>query len=166
MVGEWDRVSDSVQPVHSWNDSQITDGRRALANASAMAGAMLAGSAINDAVMEQNFKNARRLTPWLCSTSPKVDLFAIESPPLLLVVAVEDRRGLLQWGSRTVNVAAHASCVVPSLRVRSIGLLAFCYDSRGMSKAADLRAALSETALKTEHKTRSGAVHFIVSTLL
>jgi hypothetical protein len=133
-VGEWDRVRDSVQPVHSWNDSQITDGRRALANASAMAGAMLAGSAINDAVMEQNFKNARRLTPWLCSTSPKVDAFAIEGPPLLVVIGFAGRSCLLQWGSRTASVTPRASCVLPSLRGRSFELPAFCDNSSGMSK--------------------------------
>ena len=39
------RVSDSVQPVHSWNESQITDCRRAFASPSAMAPAAEGGSA-------------------------------------------------------------------------------------------------------------------------
>ena len=33
---EDERVSDSVQPVHSWKDSQMTDGRRACSSACAM----------------------------------------------------------------------------------------------------------------------------------
>jgi hypothetical protein len=44
------RVNDSVQPVHSWNDSQITDCRRALANPWAMAVAAVGGKAIIEAV--------------------------------------------------------------------------------------------------------------------
>jgi hypothetical protein len=40
MVGEWERVMDSVQPVHSWNGSQITEGRLVAAGAAAIASAM------------------------------------------------------------------------------------------------------------------------------
>ena len=45
-VGVCERVSDSVQPVHSWNDSQITEGRLAFSRALAIAGTMDGGSAI------------------------------------------------------------------------------------------------------------------------
>jgi hypothetical protein len=65
-------VSDSVQPVHSWNDSQITDGRLALSSAFAIAGTMVGGSAIIDAVAAQNFRKLRRETPCLRSISPSV----------------------------------------------------------------------------------------------
>ena len=71
-VGECERVSDSVQPVHSWNDNQITEGRRAFSSAAAMAGTMLGGNAISEAVAAQNFRNPRRVTPWRRSSSPKV----------------------------------------------------------------------------------------------
>ncbi len=46
IVGLNERVSDSVQPVHSWNDSQMTDCRRAFASASAIAREAIGGSAI------------------------------------------------------------------------------------------------------------------------
>ena len=48
-VGLCERVNDSVQPVHSWKDSQITDCRLALARPSAMAVAAEGGSAIIEA---------------------------------------------------------------------------------------------------------------------
>ena len=62
-VGDAERVSDSVQPVHSWNDSQITDGRRACSSALAILGTRAGGSASNEAVAEQYFRNPRRDTP-------------------------------------------------------------------------------------------------------
>ena len=74
-VGEYERVSDSVQPVHSWNDSQITDGRLALISASAIAVAVPGGSAISDAIAVQNFRNARRLTPCCARRSPRSFVF-------------------------------------------------------------------------------------------
>ena len=69
-VGEKERVRDSVQPVHSWKDSQITDGRLALTSASAIAVAVPGGSAIRDAIAVQNFRNARRLMPCCARRSP------------------------------------------------------------------------------------------------
>ncbi len=62
-VGEDDRVSDSVQPVHSWNDSQMTEGRRACSSACAMRGTIAGGSASSDAVAAQYFMKPRRETP-------------------------------------------------------------------------------------------------------
>ena len=54
---------DSVQPVHSWNESQITDCRRALEIASAIALAIEGGKA-SIAVREvQNWRNSRRVMP-------------------------------------------------------------------------------------------------------
>ncbi len=50
MEGPSARVMDSVQPVHSWNDSQITDCLRAAARPSAMAVAADGGSAMRLAV--------------------------------------------------------------------------------------------------------------------
>jgi hypothetical protein len=58
--------------VHSWNDSQITDGRRAFSRDAAIAGTMLGGSAIIEAVAAQNFMNPRRDTPCRRRLSPKV----------------------------------------------------------------------------------------------
>jgi hypothetical protein len=61
-----------VQPVHSWNDNQMTDGRRAVANASATCEIADGGIAISDAVAEQNLRKPRRDTPCACKYSPKV----------------------------------------------------------------------------------------------
>ena len=58
-VGAWLRVSDSVQPVHSWKDIQITDGRFACSSDLAIAGTIVGGSAIREAVAEQNFRKPR-----------------------------------------------------------------------------------------------------------
>jgi cell division FtsZ-interacting protein ZapD len=73
MVGECDRVIDSVQPVHSWNGSQMTDGRLvaacAAASADAMARPATGGRAIMDARVAQYFENVRRLTPCRASVS-------------------------------------------------------------------------------------------------
>jgi hypothetical protein len=66
------RVNDSVQPVHSWNDNQITEGRLAFSKALAMLGIMAGGNAIMDAVVAQNFMKLRRETPCLRNVSPKV----------------------------------------------------------------------------------------------
>ena len=75
-VGEWARVMDSVQPVHSWKESQITEGRRACSSALAMDGTMAGGSAMSEAVMEQNLRKPRRLTPcWRSSSTSGVSLF-------------------------------------------------------------------------------------------
>jgi len=49
-----------VQPVHSWKDSQITEGRRALPSAAAICCAAPAGSAIIVARPAQNLRNSRR----------------------------------------------------------------------------------------------------------
>ena len=49
-LGLNERASDSVQPVHSWNDSQITDWRRAWAKLSAIVAAAAGGSAISEAM--------------------------------------------------------------------------------------------------------------------
>jgi hypothetical protein len=71
-VGDAERVSDSVQPVHSWNDSQMTDGRRAFSIASAIRGIMLGGNASIDAVVAQYLRKPRRETPFARNTSPTV----------------------------------------------------------------------------------------------
>ncbi len=63
MVGLCERVSDSVQPVHSWKESQITEGRRALPRAAAIFSAASAGSAIMVASPAQNLRNSRRPIP-------------------------------------------------------------------------------------------------------
>jgi hypothetical protein len=63
MVGAAERVSDSVHPVHSWKESQITQGRFAFSRAAATAGTALGGNAIKEASVAQNFKNPRRLIP-------------------------------------------------------------------------------------------------------
>ena len=57
------RVIDSVQPVHSWNGSQMTEGRRALSSALAIRGIIMGGNAINEAVEAQNLRKPRRDTP-------------------------------------------------------------------------------------------------------
>src|SRR5262252_3256896 len=80
-VGEFVRVSDSTQPVHSCMESQITDGRFAFASACATAGAMLGGSAMSEVSAVQNLRKARRLTPLADSESPKVVMAA--DPPSL-----------------------------------------------------------------------------------
>jgi hypothetical protein len=49
--------------VHSWNESQITDGRRACSSAAATFGIIIGGSAIIDAMAAQNFMKPRRDTP-------------------------------------------------------------------------------------------------------
>jgi hypothetical protein len=61
MVGEWERVMDSVQPVHSWNGNQITDGRLTAAGAAASrfrhgAAPRTGASAIMDAKVAQYFE--------------------------------------------------------------------------------------------------------------
>jgi hypothetical protein len=76
-VGLWERVSDSVQPVHSWKESQITEGRLAFSSAAAMAGTMPGGIAIMEAVAVQNLRNPRRLIPCRRMTSPRVSFFAM-----------------------------------------------------------------------------------------
>src|SRR5580658_2981319 len=72
MVGEKERVSDSKQPVHSWNDKYITDGLRALRNCSAIAAPIHGGNAMAVAVAVQNWMKPRRLIPCLSSISPTV----------------------------------------------------------------------------------------------
>jgi hypothetical protein len=72
IVGEKLRVRDSVHPVHSWKESQITDGLLAFSSAAAMAGAIVGGRAIMEAVAAQNFKKPRRDTPRSRKLSPRV----------------------------------------------------------------------------------------------
>ena len=72
MVGAAERVKDSVQPVHSWNESQITDGRLALSRAAATAGIALGGNAIKAVRVAHHFKNPRRLMPMERSESANV----------------------------------------------------------------------------------------------
>ena len=76
-VGESERVSDSVQPVHSCIDNQISDGRFAASSAAATRGIMLGGNAISDVVAAQNFKKLRRDTPRRARASPRVSIRAI-----------------------------------------------------------------------------------------
>ena len=66
---------DSVQPVHSWNGSQMTDGRRAFSSASAIRGTSAAGSAIAEAAVVQNIRKSRRETPLARRYSPTVVAF-------------------------------------------------------------------------------------------
>jgi hypothetical protein len=63
--------------VHSWKDNQITEGRLALLKASAMAGAMPGGIAINDAMAVQNLRNPRRVIPCRCRVSSKYSFSAM-----------------------------------------------------------------------------------------
>jgi hypothetical protein len=58
--------------VHSWNDSQMTDGRRAFSIASAIRGIIAGGKARMDAVVAQYLRNPRRETPFACRISPTV----------------------------------------------------------------------------------------------
>jgi hypothetical protein len=52
-----------VQPVHSWNGSQITDGRRVAAIASAIARPADGGKAIIEASVAQYLRKVRRVMP-------------------------------------------------------------------------------------------------------
>ena len=61
--GACERVSASVQPVHSWKESQMTEGLLACSSASAMAGTIPGGNAIKDAVAEQNFDKGTTTHP-------------------------------------------------------------------------------------------------------
>jgi hypothetical protein len=61
---------DSVQPVHSWNGSQITDGRRACSSAAATRGASAGDIPIAAAVVAQNRRKSRRATPCERRNSP------------------------------------------------------------------------------------------------
>src|ERR1700734_188989 len=76
MLGAKDRVMDSKQPVHSWNDRYTTDGLGALRNCSAIAGPIQGGSAMADAVAVQNLMKLRRLMPCRRSISPTVSCSA------------------------------------------------------------------------------------------
>ena len=70
--GEWERVRDSTQPVHSWNDSHTTEGRFAFSSAAANAGTAPGGRAIIEAVAAQNLRKPRRLMPWALRLSPRL----------------------------------------------------------------------------------------------
>src|ERR1700690_3092652 len=72
MVGAKERVRDSKQPVHSWNDRYTTDGLGAWRNCSAIAAPIQGGSAMADAVAVQNLMKPRRLIPCKRSDSPTV----------------------------------------------------------------------------------------------
>jgi len=76
IVGEPDRVSVSVHPVHSWKDSQITLGRLNFSRLAAIAEAMPGGKAIIEAVVVQNFRNARRDIPCCLKRSP-IDMLSL-----------------------------------------------------------------------------------------
>src|ERR1700734_154116 len=71
-VGANERVNDSKQPVHSWNDRYSTDGLGAWRNCSAIATPIHGGSAMTEAVAVQYLMNPRRLMPALRSDSPTV----------------------------------------------------------------------------------------------
>jgi hypothetical protein len=58
--------------VHSWKDSQMTEGRLAFSSVDAMTGIIDGGRAIIDAVAAQNFRKLRRDTPCSRSDSPSV----------------------------------------------------------------------------------------------
>src|SRR6202167_4557313 len=70
--GAKERVRDSKQPVHSWNDRSTTDGLGAWRNCSAIAAPIQGGSAMADAVAVQNLMKPRRLMPCKRSDSPTV----------------------------------------------------------------------------------------------
>src|SRR5512141_2533628 len=72
MVGECERVSDSVQPVHSWKESQITEGRFACSSAAATARDMVGGRASSDVVAAQNLRKLRREIPRALRKSSKL----------------------------------------------------------------------------------------------
>jgi NhaP-type Na+/H+ or K+/H+ antiporter len=61
----------SVQPVHSWKWSQITEGRRAWAMALATAPTALVGRPMAAVMPAQTWRNRRRGTPNRRSTSSK-----------------------------------------------------------------------------------------------
>ncbi len=108
MVEVCARVSDSVQPVHSWNDIQITDGRFAFSNAFAIDGIMAGGIAIADAMAAQNFMKLRRETPWLRKAS-------LSGPCLRLSLV------------RALRLSGNFPCSSVNLRnVRFVGLHAAC----------------------------------------
>jgi hypothetical protein len=87
---------DSVQPVHSWNGSQITEGRLVAAGAAAMASAIArpaaGGSAIMDASVAQYFMNVRRVTPCRASES-------INGPCMMLCLLARNTTSLKQTSS-------------------------------------------------------------------
>src|ERR1700722_5828245 len=72
MVGAKERVNDSKQPVHSWNDRYTTDGLRTCRNCSAIAAPIHGGKAMADAVAVQNLMKPRRLMPCRRRASPTV----------------------------------------------------------------------------------------------
>src|SRR5271170_159017 len=72
MVGAKERVNDSKQPVHSWNDRYTTEGLGEWRNCSAIAAPIQGGSAMADAVAVQNLIKPRRLIPCSFSASPTV----------------------------------------------------------------------------------------------
>src|SRR5512141_2371166 len=69
-VEPWARVMDSVQPVHSWNGSQITDGRRACSSAAAMRGTVADDRPISEAVAVRYCRKPRRVTRRARRNSP------------------------------------------------------------------------------------------------
>ena len=72
MVGANDRVNDSRQPVHSWNDRYTTEGLGAWRNCSAIASPTDGGRAMADAAAVQNLMKLRRLMPCRRNISPTV----------------------------------------------------------------------------------------------
>src|SRR5208337_3501635 len=61
-VGWLARSKVSLQPVHSWPESQMTGGRLRLATASAILAPVPRGSPMPAAAMVQNFRKSRRDT--------------------------------------------------------------------------------------------------------
>ncbi len=90
-VGECERVNDSVQPVHSWKGSQMTEGRFAFSSDWATADTIDGGRAIIEVMVAQNFMKPRRETPCCSSISPSVCLVAIAATPIPLFAAFNAR---------------------------------------------------------------------------
>ena len=74
MVGLDDRNNVSRHPVHSWNESQITERRLALARFAAMTGATEGGRARLDVMAIANLNRLRRPKPRRASIAPRVSV--------------------------------------------------------------------------------------------
>src|SRR5208337_2239762 len=85
-VGCVERSNDSTQPVHSWNESQITGGRLGLVIASAILVPMPRGNPIPAAITVQNFRKSLRETPPSFFLISSESLFRIDPPSLWFLI--------------------------------------------------------------------------------
>jgi hypothetical protein len=99
---------------------------------------MPAGSAINDAVVEQNFRKARRLTPWLWRSPPRVGSLGMTMSPLVLIVFLARVMGLAPRIDKGGRHALHAA--FKALRGRLIKSW-FSYGLRIVKKPAPVDAS-------------------------